>query len=211
MKKIHVLAGVSAVVLLSAAQSALACTGTDCDAATSASTTKRTDIVINLSGNGLTTLSTLPGIVVPATQINSGNITAVTNAVSPVAEKLDISATALANVASFSVDQKVTAVLTQKNTGVVDAGSVLTGVNGVIKDSISVSSTAIGNVFSANLNKDASGNYQGLAAALDQCNSGSIRAAVQYGQVDPVSIKLSSTAIGNAINVANTGVSITVK
>jgi hypothetical protein len=127
-----------------------------------------------------------------------------------VANSLTATSTAIGNVVSLNLDQKATVVSNQFNSGAITSLSNVSEA-GDVTDSINVSSTAIGNVFNASLNLNAAGKPGSLAAAIAQCNTGNISAVTQYTRVDPNSLSVTSTAIGNVASVANTGVKISVK
>lgn len=179
----------------------------------STTTTSKTDIVINLQGNGLDSLNNsigggAIGVLVPVNQISTGHINATATASSPVANTLAVTATAIANAVTLDVDRKLVAVATQSNSGNVTATSWVVDVGGagMVKESIDITATAIGNVFNANVNLAKDGSVNNLAAAIAQCNTGNISAVSQYSRVDPDSLKVSATAIGNVATITNTGV-----
>jgi hypothetical protein len=195
--------------------SAFACLPAEpgCTGALDTTANSTTNVTINLNGNGLDKLNQLTSVVVPTSQVNSGNVTSVSNVYSPVANSLTATSTAIGNVVSLNLDQKTTAVSNQFNSGAISSLSNVTevGAGSKVKDSINLSSTAIGNVFNASLNLDASGKPGSLAAAIAQCNTGAISSVTNYSRIDPMSIAASSTAIGNVASISNTGVKITVK
>ena len=192
--------------------SALACLATDpaCKGALDTTSNTTTNVTINLNGNGLKKLNKLTGIVIPVSQVNSGNVNSVTNVYSPVANTLTATSTAIGNVVSLNLDQKATVVSNQFNSGAIYSFSDVSQ-GGDVTKSIDLSSTAIGNAFNASLNVNAENKPGSLAAAIAQCNTGNISAVAQYTNVDPDSLSVTSTAIGNVASVANTGVKISVR
>ncbi len=212
-KKIQFSVGASLIVF--SAYSQAACDPTD--AACKGKLKTRSDSLTNLSINlGVNTLSAVNGlsalnnIVVPVSQVNSGDIKAVTRIVAPSADYATATATAIGNAVNLSIDQKATVVSNQFNTGSIAAVSHVNpaaGIGGGVKEKLEISATAFGNVFSSSLyNKGTDANS--FAAVINQCNQGNAFASAAYNIVDPKTLNVTSTAIGNAANITNMGMAI---
>ena len=156
--------------------------------------------VINaLSDKIARTVSTLSlsNVVTAGSQNNTGEVVSITNVYTPVATNADFKSVSVGNSISAAVDRTISTAANQINSGRIDAGVVTTGANGNVSNMLSISAVSVGNSFSIQTPPNTTSQ---LASSIVQINSGALRAATQYNQVDPSVLNISSTAVGNSIS-----------